>query len=127
MFHLSVTGVSFSIFATKEQAAYSKANSIASEVFASIRTVFAYIGQKKEVRRYEAELGDAAKVSFYKNIVLGFGMSTRLPFFVLFCLLYVILANLATFCNNFFSRPPNPKYLLQEDNINTSQLSRHSS
>ena len=60
-------------FALKEQKAYSKANNVASEVFNAIKTVFAFIGQEKEMQRYASQLGDAAKVSFWKNIMLGFG------------------------------------------------------
>ncbi|EUB64563.1 Multidrug resistance protein [Echinococcus granulosus] len=68
-----VLGVGLSRYSIKEEKAYSHANSIASEVLTSIRTVFAFIGQKKESTRYNANLGAAAKVSFKKNIIVGFG------------------------------------------------------
>ena len=69
----SIMGITMSNFALKEQKAYSKANNVASEVFNAIKTVFAFIGQEKEMQRYASQLGDAAKVSFWKNIMLGFG------------------------------------------------------
>lgn len=38
-------------FTSKEQAAYAKAGAVAEEVLSSIRTVFAFGGQKKEIKR----------------------------------------------------------------------------
>lgn len=70
----TIMGFTMSTFAMKEQKAYSKANNVASEVFNAIKTVFAFIGQEKEKVRYKSQLGAAAKVSFLKNIMLGFGM-----------------------------------------------------
>ncbi|VDL90047.1 unnamed protein product [Schistocephalus solidus] len=70
----SLMGVSLGRFAIKENQAYSGANSIASEVLTAIRTVFAFIGQEKEAKRYSSELGAAAKVSMKKNAVLGFSI-----------------------------------------------------
>ncbi|KAM3178291.1 hypothetical protein ACTXT7_002875 [Hymenolepis weldensis] len=69
----TVMGLTMSTFARKEQKAYSKANNVASEVFNAIKTVFAFIGQEKEKLRYSSQLGAAAKVSFLKNTMLGFG------------------------------------------------------
>ncbi|VDD73998.1 unnamed protein product [Mesocestoides corti] len=69
-----VMGFTLSNFAIKEQKAYSIANNVASEVFSSIKTVFAFIGQEKEKQRYRSQLGSAAKVSFKKNVMLGFGI-----------------------------------------------------
>eukprot|EP00108_Taenia_solium_P009067 TsM_000995600 transcript=TsM_000995600 gene=TsM_000995600 len=68
-----ILGVGLSRYSVKEEKAYSRANTIASEVLSSIRTVFAFIGQEKESARYNSNLGAAAKVSFKKNIVIGFG------------------------------------------------------
>ncbi|VDO04951.1 unnamed protein product [Rodentolepis nana] len=70
----TVMGYTMSTFAMKEQKAYSKANNVASEVFNAIKTVFAFIGQEKEKVRYSSQLGAAAKVSFLKNTMLGFGI-----------------------------------------------------
>ncbi|KAL5962748.1 ATP-dependent translocase ABCB1 [Taenia solium] len=70
----SIMGFTMSNFALKEQKAYSKANNVASEVFNAIKTVFAFIGQEKEKERYSSQLGAAARVSFLKNVMLGFGI-----------------------------------------------------
>ncbi|KAL7062928.1 hypothetical protein AAHC03_0254 [Spirometra sp. Aus1] len=70
----SLMGVSLGRFALKENAAYAGANSIASEVFTAIRTVFAFVGQEKEAKRYSSELGAAAKVSIKKSAILGFSI-----------------------------------------------------
>uniref|UniRef100_A0A5K3EJJ9 ABC transporter domain-containing protein n=3 Tax=Mesocestoides corti TaxID=53468 RepID=A0A5K3EJJ9_MESCO len=70
----TILGLGLSRYSTKEDKEYSLANSIASEVLVSIRTVFAFIGQEKEAARYNANLGAAAKVSLKKNLVLGFGV-----------------------------------------------------
>ncbi|BHF61348.1 tRNA N6-adenosine threonylcarbamoyltransferase [Sparganum proliferum] len=75
-------GVSLGRFDLKENEAYAGANSIASEVFTAIRTVFAFVGQEKEAKRYSSELGAAAKVSIKKSAILGFSIGlTTLAFF----------------------------------------------
>lgn len=38
-------------FTSKEQTAYAKAGAVAEEVISSIRTVFAFSGQEKEIKR----------------------------------------------------------------------------
>ena len=73
VFAFVVMGFAMSNFAVREQKAYSKSNNVASEVFNAIKTVFAFNGQEKEMRRYSSHLGAAAKVSFLKNVILGFG------------------------------------------------------
>ncbi|XP_061811654.1 ATP-dependent translocase ABCB1-like isoform X1 [Nerophis lumbriciformis] len=63
-------------FTSKEQAAYAKAGSVAEEVLSSIRTVFAFSGQQKEIARYHKNLEDAKTVGIKKaissNIAMGF-------------------------------------------------------
>ncbi|KAA0703350.1 Multidrug resistance protein 1 [Triplophysa tibetana] len=63
-------------FTSKEQAAYAKAGAVAEEVLSSIRTVFAFGGQKKEIKRYDKNLEDAKNVGIRKaitvNIAMGF-------------------------------------------------------
>lgn len=78
-----VMGNTLNTFAIKEQKAYSGANNVASDVFSAIKTVFAFIGQEKEKVRYSSRLGAAAKVSFLKNVMLGFGRS-NFPSFSMF-------------------------------------------
>ncbi|TPP59118.1 Multidrug resistance protein 1 [Fasciola gigantica] len=48
-------------FTRQESLAYAKASAIAEEVFRSIRTVYAFAGERKEARRYGSHLEDAAK------------------------------------------------------------------
>ena len=38
-------------FTAKEQSAYAKAGAVAEEVLSSVRTVFAFSGQNKEIKR----------------------------------------------------------------------------
>ncbi|KAA3680384.1 ATP-binding cassette, subfamily B (MDR/TAP), member 1 [Paragonimus westermani] len=73
---LVVTGFSsFGIlgkhFFGKELAAYSKASAIAGEVISSIRTVVAFGGERKELRRYTEELTTAESVGIKKSIAFG--------------------------------------------------------
>uniref|UniRef100_A0A8C1DGL2 ABC-type xenobiotic transporter n=1 Tax=Cyprinus carpio carpio TaxID=630221 RepID=A0A8C1DGL2_CYPCA len=63
-------------FTSREQTAYAKAGAVAEEVLSSIRTVFAFGGQKKEILRYHKNLEDAKNVGIRKavtvNIAMGF-------------------------------------------------------
>ncbi|XP_048010272.1 ATP-binding cassette, sub-family B (MDR/TAP), member 4 isoform X1 [Megalobrama amblycephala] len=63
-------------FTSMEQTAYAKAGAVAEEVLSSIRTVFAFGGQKKEILRYHKNLEDAKNVGIRKaitvNIAMGF-------------------------------------------------------
>ena len=55
----------------KEMAAYAKAGAIALEVLSSIRTVFSFNGQKKELDRYCDNLDRAKRVGIQKGIAVG--------------------------------------------------------
>ncbi|XP_060717198.1 ATP-binding cassette, sub-family B (MDR/TAP), member 4 [Tachysurus vachellii] len=63
-------------FTSREQTSYAKAGAVAEEVLSSIRTVFAFGGQKKELKRYQKNLEDAKNVGIKKaitvNIAVGF-------------------------------------------------------
>ncbi|XP_023145774.2 ATP-binding cassette, sub-family B (MDR/TAP), member 4 isoform X2 [Amphiprion ocellaris] len=63
-------------FTSKEQTAYAKAGAVAEEVLSSIRTVFAFSGQEKEIDRYHKNLEDAKQMGVKKaisaNIAMGF-------------------------------------------------------
>ncbi|XP_061918788.1 ATP-dependent translocase ABCB1-like isoform X1 [Entelurus aequoreus] len=63
-------------FTSKEQAAYAKAGAVAQEVLSSIKTVFAFSGQQKEIDRYHKNLEEAKKEGIKKaissNIAVGF-------------------------------------------------------
>ncbi|OCT75648.1 hypothetical protein XELAEV_18030832mg [Xenopus laevis] len=65
-----------SAFTNKELKAYAKAGAVAEEVLSSIRTVFAFGGQNKEIHRYEKNLEDAKKIGIKKaitaNVSIGF-------------------------------------------------------
>ncbi|XP_069816579.1 ATP-binding cassette sub-family B member 5 isoform X2 [Dendropsophus ebraccatus] len=61
---------------SKELSAYAKAGAVAEEVLSSIRTVVAFGGQEKEIKRYTNNLGEAKKLGIKKAIAsqlaLGF-------------------------------------------------------
>nr|XP_057939638.1 ATP-dependent translocase ABCB1-like isoform X3 [Doryrhamphus excisus] len=63
-------------FTAKEQAAYAKAGIVAEEVLSSIRTVFAFSGQQKEIERYHKDLEEAKEMGVKKaissNMAMGF-------------------------------------------------------
>uniref|UniRef100_A0A8D3C149 ATP-binding cassette, sub-family B (MDR/TAP), member 4 n=1 Tax=Scophthalmus maximus TaxID=52904 RepID=A0A8D3C149_SCOMX len=65
-------------FTSKEQTAYAKAGAVAEEVLSAIRTVFAFSGQDREIKRcvYTKNLEDAKKMGIKKaisaNISMGF-------------------------------------------------------
>uniref|UniRef100_A0A3B3BHS7 ATP-binding cassette, sub-family B (MDR/TAP), member 4 n=1 Tax=Oryzias melastigma TaxID=30732 RepID=A0A3B3BHS7_ORYME len=77
---LGISGALFSkvltSFTSKEQSAYAKAGAVAEEVLSSIRTVFAFSGQNKEIERYHKNLEQAKKMGMKKavsaNIAMGF-------------------------------------------------------
>ncbi|KAM8735723.1 ATP-dependent translocase ABCB1 [Acanthopagrus schlegelii] len=63
-------------FTSKEQTAYAKAGAVAEEVLSAIRTVFAFSGQDREIKRYNKNLEDAKAMGIKKalssNIAMGF-------------------------------------------------------
>uniref|UniRef100_A0A4W6CFF3 ATP-binding cassette, sub-family B (MDR/TAP), member 4 n=1 Tax=Lates calcarifer TaxID=8187 RepID=A0A4W6CFF3_LATCA len=63
-------------FTTKEQTAYAKAGAVAEEVLSAIRTVFAFSGQDREIKRYHKNLEDAKRMGIKKalsaNMAMGF-------------------------------------------------------
>ncbi|VDD81447.1 unnamed protein product [Mesocestoides corti] len=59
-------------FTVKERMAYSKANAIAGEVLSSVKTVFAFEGQRRELNRYAAELSAAEKLGLKRSTLFGF-------------------------------------------------------
>ena len=66
----------------KELSSYGKAGAIAEEVLSSIRTVVSFNGQKKEVSRYEAHLGEARKAGITRGILTAVG--NAINYFLLF-------------------------------------------
>ncbi|KAG5451955.1 Multidrug resistance protein 1 [Clonorchis sinensis] len=67
----SLFGVLMKYFTVKELQAYSSAGSIAGEVLAAIRTVVAFGGEEKELKRYTRELYKAEAVGIKKNTAIG--------------------------------------------------------
>ncbi|KAJ8004967.1 hypothetical protein DPEC_G00141770 [Dallia pectoralis] len=66
----------FTSFTSLEQEAYAKAGAVAMEVLSSVRTVFAFAGQQREITRYQRNLEDAKNMGIRKaisaNIAMGF-------------------------------------------------------
>uniref|UniRef100_A0A8C3RS51 ATP binding cassette subfamily B member 4 n=1 Tax=Chelydra serpentina TaxID=8475 RepID=A0A8C3RS51_CHESE len=63
-----------SAFTDKELTAYAKAGAVAEEVLAAIRTVIAFGGQKKEIKRYHTNLEDAKNIGIKKAITANISM-----------------------------------------------------
>ncbi|KAM6281047.1 ATP-dependent translocase ABCB1-like [Porphyrio hochstetteri] len=63
-----------SAFTDKEQAAYAKAGAVAEEVLAAVRTVIAFGGQEKEIKRYHKNLEDAKRIGIKKAITANISM-----------------------------------------------------
>uniref|UniRef100_A0A8C4JDL3 Phosphatidylcholine translocator ABCB4-like n=1 Tax=Dromaius novaehollandiae TaxID=8790 RepID=A0A8C4JDL3_DRONO len=75
-----------SAFTDKEQAAYAKAGAVAEEVLSAIRTVIAFGGQDKEIKRYRKNLEDAKRIGIKKSITANISMG------VAFLLIYASYA-----------------------------------
>ncbi|NXT21654.1 MDR1 protein, partial [Syrrhaptes paradoxus] len=71
-----------SSFTDKEQAAYAKAGSVAEEVLAAVRTVIAFGGQEKEIKRYHKNLEDAKRIGIRKAITSN--ISIGAAFFLIY-------------------------------------------
>ncbi|KAL5970654.1 ATP-dependent translocase ABCB1, partial [Taenia solium] len=64
-------------YTSRTQKAYERANGIASEALGAIRTIFAFEGQKTELKRYSSELDEAEKCGIKMSTSIGgiLGMS----------------------------------------------------
>uniref|UniRef100_A0A1B6E6B2 ABC-type xenobiotic transporter n=1 Tax=Clastoptera arizonana TaxID=38151 RepID=A0A1B6E6B2_9HEMI len=58
---------------TKEAESYGEAGAVVEEVLSSIRTVSAYSGEEKELKRYEQKMEPARKVAIRSGIYTGLG------------------------------------------------------
>uniref|UniRef100_H0V6N1 Bile salt export pump n=1 Tax=Cavia porcellus TaxID=10141 RepID=H0V6N1_CAVPO len=67
-----VIALSVAKFTDFELKAYAKAGCVADEVISSMRTVAAFGGEKKEVKRYEKNLVFAQRWGIRKGMVMGF-------------------------------------------------------
>ncbi|XP_059052143.1 ATP-dependent translocase ABCB1-like isoform X2 [Achroia grisella] len=79
---LGISGWLSSRLSKDEALASGKAGAVAEEVLSSIRTVYAFSGQQKEMERYEIHLNNVRKI----NIKKGFynGLSMGILFFCIF-------------------------------------------
>ncbi|KAM3965199.1 ATP-dependent translocase ABCB1-like [Aphomia sociella] len=79
---LGISGWLSSRLSKKEAEASGKAGAVAEEVLSSIRTVYAFSGQQKEIERYQSHLKDVRTI----NIKKGFynGLSMGIVFFCIF-------------------------------------------
>ncbi|XP_002933334.2 ATP-binding cassette sub-family B member 5-like isoform X1 [Xenopus tropicalis] len=59
---------------TKELAAYAKAGAVAQEVLSSIRTVVAFGGQEKEIKRYTENMREAKDIGIKKAVASQFSL-----------------------------------------------------
>uniref|UniRef100_A0A672U8N1 ATP binding cassette subfamily B member 1 n=1 Tax=Strigops habroptila TaxID=2489341 RepID=A0A672U8N1_STRHB len=71
---LGLSAAVLSAFTDKEQAAYAKAGAVAEEVLSAIRTVIAFGGQEKEIKRYHKNLEDAKQIGIKKAITANISM-----------------------------------------------------
>ncbi|XP_053570108.1 ATP-binding cassette sub-family B member 5 [Bombina bombina] len=67
---------------SKELSAYAKAGAVAEEVLSSIRTVVAFGGQDKEIKRYANNLGEAKKIGIKKAVASQLAMGS------MYCIIY---------------------------------------
>jgi ATP-binding cassette, subfamily B (MDR/TAP), member 1 len=75
---LTVLIISITRGEAQSQKAYARAGDVASEVYANVRTVAAYSGEKHEVQRYDRFLADAEKAGSSKGVALGFSVGLML-------------------------------------------------
>ncbi|XP_063825682.1 ATP-dependent translocase ABCB1 [Ostrinia nubilalis] len=80
---VGLAGFIASKLSKKEAVAAGKAGSIAEEVISSVRTVYAFSGQQKEIDRYQLHLADSRKINIKKGFYNGVAMGVL--FFCIFC------------------------------------------
>ena len=68
-------------FISLEQKQYAGAGAVAEEVLSSVRTVFTFSGEKKEIERYTQKLRSAMKLGTRKGLLSG--ILTGLRFFLI--------------------------------------------
>ncbi|XP_072365307.1 ATP-dependent translocase ABCB1-like isoform X2 [Scyliorhinus torazame] len=69
-------------FTNLEMTAYAKAGAVAEETLGAVRTVVAFGGQKKEIERYQKNLGEAKKIGIKKAITTN--LSVGFAYFIIF-------------------------------------------
>ncbi|KAG0226968.1 Multidrug resistance protein 1 [Actinomortierella wolfii] len=61
---------------TEGQGSYAKAGALAEQAISSIRTVFAFDGQEREIKKYDDKLAEAYKSGMKKSWAQGIGMGS---------------------------------------------------
>ena len=64
-----VVGILTRKLAFRETASYLQASDVAGEVLSTVRTVAAFEGQAKEIRRYASKLMDAENVVYKRTLI----------------------------------------------------------
>ncbi|CAH2096059.1 unnamed protein product [Euphydryas editha] len=77
---VGLTGVISNRLYKKQAQAKGEANAIAEEALGSIKTVYAFNGQEKEIERYKRPLADARRIHIQKEFFTGLSMG-----FLFFC------------------------------------------
>ncbi|XP_063364406.1 ATP-dependent translocase ABCB1-like [Cydia amplana] len=72
---LMLSGMIANRLVKKEAVESGRASAIAEEVISSVRTVYAYNGQEKEIERYKEPLAKARQIHIKKDISTGLAMS----------------------------------------------------
>ncbi|XP_063624238.1 ATP-dependent translocase ABCB1-like [Cydia splendana] len=72
---LMLSGMIANRLVKKEAVESGRASAIAEEVISSVRTVYAYNGQEKEIERYKEPLAKARQIHIKKDIFTGLTMS----------------------------------------------------
>ncbi|XP_028161699.1 multidrug resistance protein 1A-like [Ostrinia furnacalis] len=80
---VGLTGMIGNRLGKKEAMETGRASAVAEEVLGSIRTVYAFSGQKKELERYRQPLAEARRINIKKEFFTGLSMG--LLFFCVFC------------------------------------------
>lgn len=94
-----------SSISVKASVAYAKANSVAHEVFSSIKTVMAFNGQDREVHRYAGECEHVRKCGIRRGIATALGSALMLfVFYASFALAFWYSIRLSfNFCYTSYS------------------------
>ncbi|XP_054157975.1 ATP-dependent translocase ABCB1-like isoform X2 [Oppia nitens] len=69
-----IIGIIQARYATTEAESYSKAGTVVEEVLGGIRTVYAFGGQTKDIKRYDRNLEPAKKSGIKRQVYIGCGL-----------------------------------------------------
>ncbi|CAG4987064.1 unnamed protein product [Parnassius apollo] len=83
LFLVGVSGLVASRLSKKEAVASGKGSAVAEEVLSSMRTIYAFSGQEKEIERYKIHLDESRSINIKKGFFTGLSMGFL--FFCIFC------------------------------------------